>query len=166
VSVSRSSSGPGAPLSSRSISRCGRLRRRSGVCHALASRLLCRERDRRFADLAGEHFGDVGGVRIRLRHVGAGGAPQIRARQGRSSTGERREPLHRHRVRLGRQHVSPAIGEERAWAASWAGTRSSPDRAPSACSLVASTRVDARRCGDRELALRRTEPAVDLNVRA
>ena len=85
---------------------------------------------------------------------------------GRPQTAGDAVALHMQHLDSASHRPGPGFGEERAWAASWAGTRSSPDRAPSACSLVASTRVDARRCGDRELALRRTEPAVDLNVRA
>ena len=57
--------------------------------------------DRRGGLAMCDRFGDVGGVRIRLCYAGGGRvqSPQIRARQGRSSTGARREPLPRHRNR-------------------------------------------------------------------
>jgi hypothetical protein len=93
------------------------LRRTIGFAQSRACR--CRGPHDRFSPsrqrAADDRVGDVGGVRIRLRYAGGGRvqSPQIRARQGRSSTGGRSEPLHRHRVGLSRRHVSPAIGDKR-----------------------------------------------------
>jgi hypothetical protein len=67
---------------------------------------------------------------------------------------------------LARVLGSPAPGEEPSWAASRAGPRSLPHRALSACSLLASTRIEARHAATESWRSRGTEPAVDLDVRA
>jgi hypothetical protein len=60
--------------------------------------------------------------------------------RGRAPIRRSRSPgLRRQTLELARRLASPGFGEERAWAISRAGAHSSPNRAPSACSLPANT---------------------------